>query len=144
MKWLYDSVVVPKMYYAIDVWGAEMVSRLGNRAGRKGQSKVLGKVLRTHALTTTGGMRTTATDVAVTHANLMPLPFLLRKLCFRAYTRMTTLPKSHPIHDKIGKQISNASITSPCSTTSPSPSLSTPKIQRKFKPPATPQNGILT
>ena len=82
MKRLYDSVVVPKMYYAVDVWGAEMVSRLGNRAGHKGQGKVLGKVLRTHALTTTGAMRTTATDTAVAHANLMPLPFLLRKLCF--------------------------------------------------------------
>ena len=56
MKRLYDSVVVPKMFYAVDVWGAEMVSRLGSRAGRKGKGRILDKVLRMHALTTTGAM----------------------------------------------------------------------------------------
>ncbi|KIM55134.1 hypothetical protein SCLCIDRAFT_56683, partial [Scleroderma citrinum Foug A] len=108
MKRLYDSVVVPKMFYAVDVWGAEMVLRLGNRAGRKGQGKILEKGIgrrnrNTHALTTTGAMRTTATDAAVAHANLMPLPFLLWKLCFQAYARMSTLPKTNPIHDEIRK-----------------------------------------
>ena len=101
MKRLYDSVVVPKMFYAVDVWGAEMVSRLGSRAGRKGNGRILDKVLRMHALTTTGAMRTTATDAAVAHANLTPTPFLLRKLCFQAYARMTTLPSSNPIHKEV-------------------------------------------
>ena len=48
-------------------------------------------------------MRTTATDAAVAHANLMPLLFLLQKLCFQVYTRMSTLPKTNPIHDEIQK-----------------------------------------
>ena len=70
MKHLYDSMVVPKMFYTVNVWGA---------------------------------MRTTVMDVAVTHTNLMPLPFLLWKLCCQAYARMTTLLRSNPIHNGICK-----------------------------------------
>ena len=46
-------------------------------------------------------MRTTATDAAVVHANLTPMPFLLHKICHRAYLHMTTLPASNPIHREI-------------------------------------------
>ena len=98
---LFNSVVIPKMLYGVDVWGAKMVAELGKRAGRKGQGKVLERVLRTHALTSSGAMRTTATDAAVAHANLTPMPFILHKICHRAYLRMTTLPASNPIHREI-------------------------------------------
>ena len=98
---LFNSVVIPKMLYGVDVWGAKMVADLGKRAGRKGQGKVLERVLRTHALTSTGAMRTTATDAAVAHANLTPMPFTLHKICHCAYLRMTTLPASNPIHQEI-------------------------------------------
>ena len=101
MKHLYDSVVVPKMFYATDVWGTEMVSRLGNIAGHKDHGRILDKVLCMHALNTTGAMCTMAMDVAVIHANLTPTPFLLQKLCFQAYARMTTLPSTNPIHKEI-------------------------------------------
>ena len=101
MRRLYNCVVVPKMLYAVDVWGAEITARLGSRAGRKGYRKLLERVLRMHALTTTGAMKTTATDTAVAHANLLPIPFQLQHLCFRAYARMCTLPIWNPIYKEV-------------------------------------------
>ena len=98
---LFNSVVLPKMLYGIDVWGAKMVSELGKRAGRKGQGRVLERVLRTHVITASGAMCSTTTDAAVTHADLTPMPFTLQKVCHRAYLRMTTLPPSNPIHREI-------------------------------------------
>ncbi|KIM50629.1 hypothetical protein SCLCIDRAFT_60635, partial [Scleroderma citrinum Foug A] len=98
---LYTCILVPKMLYAVDVWGAEMTTRLGNRAGQKGQGKPLERVLRMHALTTTGAMKTTTTDAAVAHANLLPISSQLKRLCFRAYACMCTLPKCNPIHKEI-------------------------------------------
>ena len=98
---LFNSVVVPKMLYGIDVWGAKMMAEMGNKAGRRGQGKVLERVLRTHAITSSGAMRTTATDATVAHANLTPIPFTIHKICFRVYLRMTSLPATNPIHREI-------------------------------------------
>jgi len=98
---LFNSIVIPKMLYGVDIWGARMVAELGKRAGRKGQGRVLERVLRTHTITASGAMHTTATDAAVAHADLTPMPFMLQKVCLRAYLHMTTLPPSNPIHREI-------------------------------------------
>ena len=100
---LFNSIVVPKMLYRVDVWGEKMVAEMGKRAGRKGQGQVLERVLWTHAITSSGAMRTTATDAAVAHANLTPMPFILQKVCHHAYLCMTTLPPSNPINQEIQK-----------------------------------------
>ena len=65
MRQLFTSVIVPKMLYAVDVWGAEMLARQGDKAGSTGLGRVLERVLRSHALTSTGAMNTTSTEVAV-------------------------------------------------------------------------------
>lgn len=52
MRQLFTSVIVPKMLYAVDVLGAEILSRQGDRAGSTG----LERALRIHALTSTGAM----------------------------------------------------------------------------------------
>ena len=78
---LFNSIIIPKMLYGVNIWGARMVAKLGKRAGRKGQGRVLERVLRTHAITASGAMCTTATDAAVTHADLTPMPFTLQKVC---------------------------------------------------------------
>jgi len=98
---LFNSIVIPKMLYGVDIWGARMVAELGKRAGRKGQGRVLKRVLRTHVITASRAMRTTATDAAVAHADLTPMPFTLQKVCHWAYLRMTTLPPSNPIHQEV-------------------------------------------
>ncbi|KAL4074013.1 hypothetical protein V8B97DRAFT_1915049 [Scleroderma yunnanense] len=63
----------------IDVWGAKMIANLGRNAGRKGLEKVLERVLQTHAITSSGAMRTTVMDAAVAHTNLTLIPFTLQK-----------------------------------------------------------------
>ena len=59
------------------------------------------RVLWMHALTTTGAMSTTSTEVTVAHANITPLPLLLQCISFCSFVRMTTLPTSNPIHKEI-------------------------------------------
>ena len=78
-----------------------MMARSGSRAGWKGHRKLLERVLRMHMQTTTGAMRTTTMDTAVTHTNLLPIPFQLQHLCFRAYTHMYMLPAQNPIYKEI-------------------------------------------
>ena len=98
---LFNSVVVPKMLYGVDVWGARMVAEPGKKGGKGGQRSLIERVVRAHALTSSGAMSTTATDAAVAHANLTPTLPLLRKICLRAYLRMTTLPPTNPIYKEI-------------------------------------------
>ena len=98
---LLNSIIIPKMLYGIDIWGMRMVAELGKRAGRKGQGRVVKRVLRTHTITASGAMRTTATDAAVAHADLTPMLFMLQKVCHQAYLCMTTLPPSNPIHREV-------------------------------------------
>ena len=101
MRQLFASVIVLKMLYAVDVWGAEMLARQGGKAGSTGLGKILERVLRSHALTSTGAMSTTSTELTVAHANITPLPFLIRRICFRSYARMSTLPSANPIYKAI-------------------------------------------
>jgi ribonuclease HI len=49
------------------------------------------------ALTITGGLRSTATDILDLHANLLPVELLMHKICFSATTRLTTVPDTHPL-----------------------------------------------
>ena len=46
-------------------------------------------------------MSTTSTEVTVAHANITPLPFLLRRICFRSFARMSTLPSTNAIHREV-------------------------------------------
>ena len=89
------------MLYSVDVWGAKMVAEPGKKGGKGGQRRLIERVVRTHALTSSGAMSTTAMDAAVAHTNLTPTLPLLRKVCSRAYLRMSTLPPSNPIHKEI-------------------------------------------
>ncbi len=49
------------------------------------------------ALAATGAMKTTATDAAEVHANLLPFLLLISKICLQAVLQYTTLPTSHPL-----------------------------------------------
>ncbi|KAG1855276.1 hypothetical protein F4604DRAFT_1932335 [Suillus subluteus] len=49
----------------------------------------------------TGAMRTTATDILETYANLLPTPLLLQNTCRRATVRLATHPKSHPLYKSL-------------------------------------------
>ncbi|GBE84554.1 RNA-directed DNA polymerase from mobile element jockey [Sparassis crispa] len=100
MHHLYLSIAVPRILYAADIF----LTPLRNLPGRKsmygsvGAIKKLAQVQRQATLFITGAMRTTASDVLDTHANLLPFALLIDKNCHRAAVHLCTLPPSHPLH----------------------------------------------
>jgi hypothetical protein len=101
---LYMAAAVPAMLYAASVWLTPIVR--SNEKGRKSTGSVgaaakLAKVQRMASIHITGAMRTTANDILDAHANLLPIDLLIDKHCFREALRLTTLPKSHPLHPHV-------------------------------------------
>ena len=74
VKRLYEGVAIPKMMYAIDVWGTTMLGKgKGKHSegwGARGFAKKMESVQRMAALHITGGMKSTATDLLFAHADL--------------------------------------------------------------------------
>lgn len=97
LRRLYKAVAVPKATYAADVWFTPILSPPGakKRLGSVGAANRLTRVQRQAALAITGCFRTTATDYAEAHANLVPIELLLKDLCLRAITRMVSLDDEH-------------------------------------------------
>ncbi|KAF5334101.1 hypothetical protein D9758_016068 [Tetrapyrgos nigripes] len=97
---LYISVVIPKMTYGLNVWYTPPHCPEG------GQKRV-GSVSALHRqalLSITGAMRSALTDLLETHANLLPMRYLLEKICYRSLIRIFSLPDNHPVR----KMASNA------------------------------------
>lgn len=100
MRQLYLTVAVPKFTYGANLWFRPIYCNnlTKEQRGSIGIAKRLAKVQRIAALSITGAMRTTATDVLNNHANLLPVPLLLQKICHRAALRLATLPVRHPLY----------------------------------------------
>jgi len=69
--------------------------------GSMGIAKKITTIQRIAALTITGAMRSTATDLLEVHTNLLPVTLLLQNTCHRAIVRLTALPESHPLHPHV-------------------------------------------
>lgn len=105
MRQLYLTVAVPKFTYGTDIW-FRLIRRRGSNVnvtqrGSKGIVKRLTSIQRIAALSITGTMRTSPTDVLEAHANLLPIPLLLQNICHRATVCLATLPQSHPLYSKL-------------------------------------------
>jgi len=107
---LYISIALPRILYAADIWClAERGAR--TRTSKIGPTKALDSITtiqRAGVLAITGGLRTSATDALNVHAHLVPAALTVRKWCHCALTRLTTLPKEHPLykiikHKRTGK-----------------------------------------
>jgi ribonuclease HI/exonuclease III len=102
MRQMYISAAVAKMTYAADVWYTPItVNSRGRKTGSAGVTKKLASVQRSAALTITGALRSTATDVLDIHANLLPMDLLMDKVCHRSAVRLLSLPDKHPLHASI-------------------------------------------
>jgi hypothetical protein len=79
------TVAVPKFAYSADIWFRLIFRRGSNvnvtQRGSKGIVKKLTSMQRIAALSITSAMRTSPTDVLEAHANLLPIPLLLQKIC---------------------------------------------------------------
>jgi hypothetical protein len=97
LRRLYRAVAIPKITYAADVWFTPIHLPPGakRRLGSVGAANRLTRVQRQAAIAITGCFRTTATDYAEAHANLMPIDLVLKDLCLRAITRMVSLSDEH-------------------------------------------------
>ena len=96
---LYLAVAVPSMLYAVDTYLTPISKPAGAKRSRGSVGVIakLSRVQREALVLITGAMRTTATDIMTVHADLLPFPLLVDKLCQRATIRMCTLPDSHPL-----------------------------------------------
>jgi len=103
MRQLYQSVAIPKFTYRASVWFKPILDNNTGaiQRGSKGIADRLTKVQRIAALSITGAMRTSPTDSIEAHANLLPIPILMQKICQRATVRLATLPQTHPLHKKL-------------------------------------------
>ncbi|KAG2032021.1 hypothetical protein BDR03DRAFT_874749, partial [Suillus americanus] len=77
MRKLFDSVILPKMLYATDIWCLDILTRgkdkkTGGR-GTRGFALQMMRVQRMTSLLIMGGMHTTASDITNVHANLLPV-----------------------------------------------------------------------
>jgi ribonuclease HI len=95
---LYYAVGLPKMLYAVDVWGT--TAPPSANAERKRQRGLKGKLstVHRHALMLLGALRTTATDAIEAHANILPFHLILDSFRHRGLLRLATIPESNPIH----------------------------------------------
>src|SRR6266702_3761326 len=94
---MFVSIAIPKILYAVDVWGVPKPIEL-LEPHRKGTSRAIKKLTTTQragTLAVTGGLRTTPTDVLDTHAFILPIHLEIDKHCDRAATRIATLPPAH-------------------------------------------------
>lgn len=99
VKRLYESVVIPKMTYALDVWYTPITTEPGStqRRGSVGFARRLGKVQRLAGILITGAIRTTANDLLDLHAHNIPIELRLNQICYKAAIRICTLPDTHPL-----------------------------------------------
>ena len=105
---LFISMALPRIMYGADLWCHPMQ---GERSGTKirGSAKVqkhLVTLQRAGAIAITGGLCTSPTDSLNTTSFLLPISLLVDKTCYRALTRMVTLPKKHPLHLLVRKNAS--------------------------------------
>jgi len=105
MKKLYEAVVVPKMLYAIEVWGTTMLQKETGKKEKgwnaRGFAKKMESVQQVAATLITGGMRSSATDLLFAHTDLLPIPALIHKHIGRAALHLPTLPPSHPLRKEL-------------------------------------------
>lgn len=104
---LYYGIAVPRMLYAADVWCPPHKRTDRNKTSLLGPARPLMAVQRMAALMTTGALRSTATDTAEAHADMLPLPLLRDKICQRATLRIASLPESHPLHARVKRAARN-------------------------------------
>jgi hypothetical protein len=95
---LFQTVVVPRMEYALPVWYRPVTAQEhARRSGTVWVAKVLGKVQQQACKLITGSLRTTASDTQNYHANIAPIHLRLNCSVYNATARLAALPASNPV-----------------------------------------------
>ena len=107
---MYIVVALPKILYAVDVWGTPKDLKM-TAEHKKGISMAAAKLITTQragALAVTGCLHTAPTYLLDLHAGLLPLHLEMDKQCQRAAVRMATLPPAHPLYKPVRRCASRA------------------------------------
>ena len=103
MRRLYISIALPRIMYGADLWCHPMQGEHSKRKF-KGLARVLkhlAMLQRSGSIAITGSLRTSPTETLNATSFLLPIPQLVDETCFRALTRLATLPLGHPLHPLI-------------------------------------------
>ena len=105
---LYISVAIPRILYAVDVWGIRLKRGASSHSAGKisEHNNKLMSVQRAGTLAITGGLKTSPTDALDAHAFTLPLHLEIEKHLLRSAIRIATLPPQHPLH-KPARKCSN-------------------------------------
>jgi hypothetical protein len=105
MRRLYITVAIPKMTYGLDIWYTPPNKPVGKKKNT-GSVKALKELSKLQRLATTainGAFKTSPTDLLDTHSVLLPMPLLLKSICYRSIIRICTLPKTNPVSTQVNK-----------------------------------------
>jgi hypothetical protein len=97
---LYIGVMIPRILYAVDLWGTPTHTKCLEHKG-KGPVKVtkqITSIQRGRALAITGALHTSLTDTLDACAYLLPAASIVSKWCLRATVHLAMLPLEHPLH----------------------------------------------
>jgi ribonuclease HI len=92
------------MLYAADIFLTPQQNvgrRRNNSPNNRATLNKLVSIQRRAAIMITGAMKSTATDILETMANLLPFRLLVDKVRYRAAIRLATLPPTHPLYKPI-------------------------------------------
>lgn len=95
---LYNTVVVPRMLYATEVFCADKLKIPKSNSGFLAKLSTVQRML---TLQITGAMRSSPNDSIDLYANLLPFRLLVQKLCHRAAIRLAALPSTHPLYKEV-------------------------------------------
>ncbi|KAF5392001.1 hypothetical protein D9757_003364 [Collybiopsis confluens] len=104
IRQFYKSKAIPRMLYAADV---VMAPQVRNQARTPAVTRQLATIQRQAARIISGAMATTASDILDIHAALLPMDLEIERHRQRAGTRLTTLPETHPIAERMKKAVRN-------------------------------------
>jgi hypothetical protein len=100
MKQLYNTVAVPRFSYGTKVWYTYLHKPEGAKK-TKGSVAITNKLRSIQckvAISITGGLSTTASDILEAHTYILPIELLFCKVLFRAALRLCSLPLTHLLH----------------------------------------------
>ena len=96
---LYISVAIPRILYAVDVWGIRLKRNSTTHTGIISEcNNKLISVQRAGTIAITGGLRTSPTDTLDAHAFTLPLHLEIEKHLHRSAIRIATLSAQHPLY----------------------------------------------
>ena len=99
----YISVANPRILYGAEIW-CRPPPKENQKAKGKGSAKIRRQIItiqRSGAITITGALHTSPTDLLNVCSSLIPATLILENWCLKATVRLATLPPEHPLYSPI-------------------------------------------